>query len=146
MNFEIKCDSVQETVLKSESMNEEGCFASVFYDSYENRLKRKVTQEITSAAATRPKKISFTKRMKLRHQLNSTIVLKVKEILVNENHRSHVTWAKEVTVIQEIYPEEEWKILKDYRYNWSRRDFERERMKIKMMIKEILSEIISSIV
>ena len=148
MNFEIKCDSMLETVLKNKpSKKEEGCFASVFYDSYENRLKREVTQEITSTAvAKQPQKMSFGERMKLKRQLNSTIVSKVDEILKNENHHSHVTWSKTVTVKYEKYSDEDWKILSDYRYNWDRRDLERERMEIKMKMKEILSEIVSSIV
>ena len=53
---------------------------------------------------------------------------------------------KKVEVIQEIHSVEGWNLLKDYRYNWERRDLEREQIEIKMKMKEILSEIVSSIV
>lgn len=146
MNFEIQHNLVQETVLKNNpNTKEEGSFASHFYDSYEHRLKRKVKEEMISEAA-QGKKMSFMKARQLGRQLESAIIVKVDEILENENHCRHVLWNKEVEVIEETHSVEGWTLLKDYRYNWDRRDLERERMEIKMKMEEILSEIVSSIV
>jgi hypothetical protein len=148
MNFETQRNLVQESALKKKkntNTKEEGSFAIHFYDSYENRLKRKVKEEMISEA-TQGKKMPFSAASRLRRQLEPTIIAKVDEILENENHCRHVSWEKEVEVIQEIHSVEGWNLLKDYRYNWERRDLERERMEIKMKVKEILSEIVSSIV
>ena len=148
MNFETQRNLVQEGALKNKkntNTKEEGSFAIHFYDSYESRLKRKVKEEMISEA-TQGKKMSFMAAKRLGRQLEPTIIAKVDEILENENHCRHVSWEKKVEVIQEIHSVEGWTLLKDYRYNWERRDLERERMEIKMKMKEILSEIVSSIV
>jgi hypothetical protein len=148
MNFETQRNLVQESALKKKkntNTKEEGSFAIHFYDSYESRLKRKVKEEMISEA-TQGKKMSFVAAKRLGRQLESAIIVKVDEILEHENHCRHVSWEKEVEVIQEIHSVEGWNLLKDYRWNWERRDLERERMEIKMKVKEILSEIVSSIV
>ncbi len=148
MNFEIQRNLVQESALKKKkntNTKEEGSFAIHFYDSYESRLKRKVKEEMMSEA-TQGKTMSWMKSRQLGRRLEPAIIVKVDEILENENHCRHVLWDEEVEVIQEIHSVEGWNLLKDYRWNWERRDLERERMEIKMKVKEILSEIVSSIV
>ena len=142
---EVKRRIIQSKKEKKESTKEEGSFANHFYDSYESRLKRKVTDEMMSEA-TQGKTMSWMKSRQLGRRLEPAIIVKVDEILENENHCRHVLWDEEVEVIQEIHSVEGWNLLKDYRYNWERRDLERERMEIKMKVKEILSEIVSSIV
>jgi hypothetical protein len=135
MNFEIQRNLVQETVLKNNpNTKEAGSFAIHFYDPYENRLKRKVKEEMISEAA-QGEKMSFMAAKKLGRQLESTITAKVDEILEKENHCRHVWWNKEVEVIVETHSVEGRNLLKDYRYNWERRDLERERMEIKMTME-----------
>ena len=134
---------MKETAYKKKKMvnsKEEGSFAVHFYDSYNNRLKRKVKAEMM-AEATKGKNLSFSDRRKMAPAIQQ----QVDQILENENHCRHVTWEKDVEVIQEIYSDEEWTLLKDYRWNWERRDLERERMENKKMVEEILTDIISSI-
>lgn len=151
MNFQIQNNLMKETAYKKKKMvnsKEEGSFAVHFYDSYNNRLKRKVKEEMM-AEATEGKKLSFSEAGRLRRKMAPAIQQQVDQILENENHCRHVTWEKDVEVIQEIYSDEEWTLLKDYRWNWERRDLERERMEKKMenkkMVDEILTDIISSI-
>lgn len=150
MNFEIQRNLVQETVLKKKknvNTKEEGSFATHFYDPYNIRLKRKIKEEMTSEA-TQGKKITFMEASRLGRKLAPAINEKVDEILEKEKetHCRHVSWEKKVEVIQEIHSVEEWNLLNDYRFNWERRNLERERMEIKMKVQEILSSIVSSIV
>lgn len=153
MNFEIKRNLEQETVLKYKIQNtnteeevykynpkEKDSFETYCYHSYESRLKIKVKKFLWSEA-TQGKNLAFGARNRLRRQLEPTIIAKVDEILENENHCRHVSWEKKVEVIQEIHSVEGQKLLKAHKKESKERNQDLEDKRKDMKIDIILSEL-----